>query len=552
MRVRYIFSVLFIVAGLVLGGLGVLQKTLWAPSENITASTTLEDPGPLLVVDPGVLNLYDTPAKLTIEGEGDLVMVEQSKEFVDAWVGDTTHTNISGLSGEGALAAERTDGEQATAPNPATGDTWNSVTTGEGTLELTWDEDPGRTTFLVASDGTQPAATDVTVEWPNHAETPWALPLIIGGAVLVVIGIVLAVTRWRRGRKDRARREARVERRKKLVETGAAFAVVPAIALAGCAPSPELPTPQPAAAPSTAPASVTDEQITKILEDTAKVVADADGKTDAKALEPRAAGAFATQRNLAYEVKKKSEDFTLPPAVADQEVLVNWTTQTDTWPRITSVVASDEEIGQTQYLVFSQEDVRAPYKLVAQTTLVPGVEFPSVADARAGALPVAGDSEDFVLKPQDITGRYADVLTHGDRSKFAGDFSVDALRLRLAGEQKNLTDSLASGNATVEFSYSADSNELVVQQTADGAAIVTGVVGGTTTMTPEKEDDRVGKLSLTSPISDIVGETETEQSVESTRQMQVTFFVPKADAAEDARAVELIGVTDTMSGAELK
>ncbi|GAA2012201.1 hypothetical protein GCM10009755_24550 [Brevibacterium samyangense] len=552
MRVRYIFSVLFIVAGLVLGGLGVLQKTLWAPSENITASTTLEDPGPLLVVDPGVLNLYDTPAKLTIEGEGDLVMVEQSKEFVDAWVGDTTHTNITGLSGEGALAAERTDGEQATAPNPATGDTWNSVTTGEGTLELTWDEDPGRTTFLVASDGTQPAATDVTVEWPNHAETPWALPLIIGGAVLVVIGIVLAVTRWRRGRKDRARREARVERRKKLVETGAAFAVVPAIALAGCAPSPELPTPQPAAAPSTAPASVTDEQITKILEDTAKVVADADGKTDAKALEPRAAGAFATQRNLAYEVKKKSEDFTLPPAVADQEVLVNWTTQTDTWPRITSVVASDEEIGQTQYLVFSQEDVRAPYKLVAQTTLVPGVEFPSVADARAGALPVAGDSEDFVLKPQDITGRYADVLTHGDQSKFAGDFSVDALRLRLAGEQKNLTDSLASGNATVEFSYSADSNALVVQQTADGAAIVTGVVGGTTTMTPEKEDDRVGKLSLTSPISDIVGETETEQSVESTRQMQVTFFVPKADAAEDARAVELIGVTDTMSGAELK
>ncbi|WP_344310102.1 hypothetical protein [Brevibacterium samyangense] len=549
---RYIFSVLFIVAGLVLGGLGVLQKTLWAPSENITASTTLEDPGPLLVVDPGVLNLYDTPAKLTIEGEGDLVMVEQSKEFVDAWVGDTTHTNITGLSGEGALAAERTDGEQATAPNPATGDTWNSVTTGEGTLELTWDEDPGRTTFLVASDGTQPAATDVTVEWPNHAETPWALPLIIGGAVLVVIGIVLAVTRWRRGRKDRARREARVERRKKLVETGAAFAVVPAIALAGCAPSPELPTPQPAAAPSTAPASVTDEQITKILEDTAKVVADADGKTDAKALEPRAAGAFATQRNLAYEVKKKSEDFTLPPAVADQEVLVNWTTQTDTWPRITSVVASDEEIGQTQYLVFSQEDVRAPYKLVAQTTLVPGVEFPSVADARAGALPVAGDSEDFVLKPQDITGRYADVLTHGDQSKFAGDFSVDALRLRLAGEQKNLTDSLASGNATVEFSYSADSNALVVQQTADGAAIVTGVVGGTTTMTPEKEDDRVGKLSLTSPISDIVGETETEQSVESTRQMQVTFFVPKADAAEDARAVELIGVTDTMSGAELK
>lgn len=552
MRVRYIFSVLFIVAGLVLGGLGVLQKTLWAPSENITASTTLEDPGPLLVVDPGVLNLYDTPAKLTIEGEGDLVMVEQSKEFVDAWVGDTTHTNISGLSGEGALAAERTDGEQATAPNPATGDTWNSVTTGEGTLELTWDEDPGRTTFLVASDGTQPAATDVTVEWPNHAETPWALPLIIGGAVLVVIGIVLAVTRWRRGRKDRARREARVERRKKLVETGAAFAVVPAIALAGCAPSPELPTPQPAAAPSTAPASVTDDQITKILEDTAKVVADADGKTDAKVLEPRAAGAFATQRNLAYEVKKKSEDFTLPPAVADQEVLVNWTTQTDTWPRITSVVASDEEIGQTQYLVFSQEDVRAPYKLVAQTTLVPGVEFPSVADARAGALPVAGDSEDFVLKPQDITGRYADVLTHGDQSKFAGDFSVDALRLRLAGEQKNLTDSLASGNATAEFSYSADSNALVVQQTADGAAIVTGVVNGTTTMTPEKEDDRVGKLSLTSPISDIVGETETEQSVESTRQMQVTFFVPKADAAEDARAVELIGVTDTMSGAELK
>ncbi len=64
---RYTLAVILMVVGVVVSGLGLLQKTLWAPDDTITATTQIEGSAPAVIVDPGMLNLYDTPAKLTAE-----------------------------------------------------------------------------------------------------------------------------------------------------------------------------------------------------------------------------------------------------------------------------------------------------------------------------------------------------------------------------------------------------------------------------------------------------------------------------------------------------
>ena len=54
---RYVLPAVIIVIGLITGTFGVLQKTVWAPDDTRTASVQLDGPGPVAVVEPGVLNL---------------------------------------------------------------------------------------------------------------------------------------------------------------------------------------------------------------------------------------------------------------------------------------------------------------------------------------------------------------------------------------------------------------------------------------------------------------------------------------------------------------
>jgi hypothetical protein len=544
--VRYVVAGLLITLGVIVGAVGILQKTLWSPDDQITATVTLDDPGPLVVVEPGVLNLYQTPATLTVTGEGELSISQASKENIDAWVGETAHTSITGLADESTLAVEKTDGEPQ-APDPAGGDLFEGQVTGQGEAALEWDSEATRSTFLIASDGQAPAASTVEISWPNSAGTPWAVPLMVIGGILVVLGGLLGYRDFRRSRDDRQRRAARQARRRKLAETGAAFAIVPVVALAGCG-GPDLPTAQPSDPPESAPPVVSESQLERIVEEISTAVAAADEETDAKGLEARAAGPFLSQRQGAYEVKQADDEHTLPPAVAAESLQLNFVSATDQWPRVTTAVTSDSEAGQTQLLVLSQQDPRADYKLWAQTVLMPGAEIPEVPDARQGAPLLAPDQEGLLKTPQDAVKQYADVLQHGADSRFADSFTDDPFRKRTAEAQQRQRDALAEGNAEVEFAYSAEGNELVAQQTADGGAVVTGLINVTTTISPESVDGRTGTLKIPRPQSRVVDKSETSQKLVTRNQQVVSFTVPPGSEGQ----VALIGATDVITGAELE
>lgn len=587
---RYVLPAVIIVIGLITGMFGVLQKTVWAPDDTRTASVQLDDPGPVVVIEPGVLNLYDTPATLTAtapETDQEITISRTTKEDADAWVGSSDVTRIVGLADETALEARTTTGgegaqdaeapaddatdapadadeaaddaeaeedadadvdpaELATVPTPGDADLWETTETGEGTVTWEFDEDAGRTAFVIGTDGEMPAAADISVTWPNDSSTPWALPLLIAGGVIVLVGAGVGVLSYRGAKREADRRRARQERRRKLAETGAAFAIVPIIALAGCA-APELPEPDPEPAPTEAGPAVTDDQMGTILDRIRDTVSTADEELDADALEARGSGPFLAQRTAAYDVKEAAEDFTLPPAIAAGDVLVNHTAATDMWPRATSVIVQDEESENAQLLILAQSDARSDYTVWSQTVLQPGAEIPEVADPREGSELIEPEAEGYRLAPNEIAKAYADVLKKGEDSDSADAFEEDAFATQVRSNQSEQREALSSGGAEVSFAYKGDDSQLTAMAAADGSAIVTGVIEAESTITPDSTESTTGSLTIPEPASDVIGESSTSDDLRQTSTVVVTWVVPSGE--DDP--IRMVGVNEVFTGAEL-
>ena len=538
---RYTLAVILMVVGVVVGGLGILQKTLWAPDDQITATAEIDAEAPAVVVDPGMLNLYETPASLEVEGSGELTIAQAPIENVEAWVGDSASARVTGLASEGGLTVKSQDGK-GEVPNPAGADLWTSEVTETDKVSLDWTDDANRTGFLIAGSGEPGDVKTVTISWPNHAETPWALPLMIIGGALFIGGFVVLFFNRNTAKKEQNRRKARQERRRKLAEYGTAFAIVPVLALSACGPE-ELPKPEPSEAPSSAAAGVNGDQAKQILDSVAGDIKSADKETDTSELKKRATGPALQQREDSYAVKKKVEKHKLPPAVANEEVVVNYTAATDTWPRMTSLITSAGD--DTQLLVLTQEDPRADYKLWSQTELVPGTELPEIPDARQGSALLDPKTKDFVVTPEKAVSDYAKALGSGEDSKEAKKFEASDFSKSIWKNQKAQKQSAQDGKAEVEYKYTPG-KEIVAQGTAGDAAVVTGVIEAESTISPESVDGRTGTLTLSTPQKELTGSDSTQKSVTTKTTQVLTFLVPK-----DGK-VRLIGGLETLSGAELK
>lgn len=541
---RLAFGVITAVVGALLAVLGTLQLTLWAPEENVVVTA---NPGeaPLVVIQPGVLNLYDTPAELTVQGEGEITIAQASKEHVDAWVGDTAHASVPGLAGETQLRVDQVEGEAETAPNPAGADLWTSEVVGEGTAELRWDAEPGRTAFLIATDGENPAAQSITIAWPNDEGTPWAIPLIVIGGLIFLASGWFFYTYLRRAREAARRRAERQQRRRRLAETGTALMVVGAFALAGCGGEPELPVPLPEPEPTEAQPALSPEQTERILAAIAEDVARADEELDAGALDARVSGPARAVREAAYQARETTEEVSLPPAVAADEVAINHVTATDSWPRVTTLVTNSEDPAQTQYLNLIQETPRDNYRLWSQTVLFGGATVPQTQDPAIGAPLLAADQPGLVQTPEEAARNYAAALGDEEAEEAQG-FEEDDFRNAVLSNSAETAEALQEGNADFSRSYEAQEGDLVATGTLDGGALVTAYLTSTTRLSPEEEDGRTGSLTLGSPISDLLGEDEVSSPVETTTGVTVTFLVPPA-GSEDR--ISVLGATEVLTGA---
>lgn len=198
---RFKTAVALVLLGLLTLLAGIGQKTFWAPAETVTATAPSgATAAPLTVFDEKLRTMRDGTVTINVKGEGSFMLAAGRPDDVEAWVGKTAHNTVSGVSEDGkALQLTHADGEAA-APSPAGSDLWVSTENASGELEYNWTPPAdGDWSLLLATDGTKPAPSSITMTFPNDTSTPWAIPLMVLGGLLILAGAVLLVLKPKSG-----------------------------------------------------------------------------------------------------------------------------------------------------------------------------------------------------------------------------------------------------------------------------------------------------------------------------------------------------------------
>jgi hypothetical protein len=209
---RRIIAYVLVALGVVVIAVAIASATVWKSSDSVTA--TLESGEVALVVtDPGVLDMVADQVTVTATApEGSPVTLAIGRDTdVAGWVGDAAHVQVTGLGSWTSLSSEDVDGA-AEAPSPAGSDMWVVEETGTGEVTLSWTQTDGRWSLLAATDGTAPAPT-ITLTWPQDVRTPFLVPGLVLGGILLVAGLAMIVLRTLEKR-ETARKEASREARR--------------------------------------------------------------------------------------------------------------------------------------------------------------------------------------------------------------------------------------------------------------------------------------------------------------------------------------------------
>ncbi|MDP9883652.1 hypothetical protein J2W21_001146 [Sinomonas atrocyanea] len=594
--------------GLVALVAGIGQLSWWAPADQVTATVPAGTPAsPLTVIDAKLKDLRGGEATLTVHGNGNYVLAAARPDDMAAWVGKAAHTTIDGASDDGkVLKATHTDGE-ATSPNPAGADLFATAQNANGTLEYHWDlPDSGDWQLLLASDGKAPAPQDVTITWPSHASMPWAVPLIVIGALLILAAAALVFLGRLRGGSSRpggkgpgaggpdagkpdaggpdaegrdrrpapagdvsgpattaippvpgqapgtapgkAERAAdrggvsaasRGARRAPAARASAALAVV--LGVGGLAAVPA----QAATAPAPSPAEsgtrvVVEDQLTRILDQTANAVQAGDDAKDAGKLGARVDGSALLARQQNYKVRAAVSSAPAIAPVRSSKLLTTVVTTQRSWPR--TIVAVTQGQGNTtpQLLTLRQASARENYKLIEAAPLLPGATFPGTP--KSGAEQIAlDDKAGLAVSPKDAIAGVADRLSNAN-SAWKGRIPDNAYIKDTFGYQSDIAK---AADATFTFKHTPVGNEATAFRAADGGAIVIAPLDFTVEGTPKASGD---KVTLQDDAAALAGGKEATKKATLTFRESVMLYLPKDGGPQQ---VTLIGATRNLSGASV-
>lgn len=560
--------------------LGIGQLTWWAPPETVTVSVPAEAPGgPVTVIDAGAKESGAEDIDITVESEGTFTLAVGRASDVDAWVADAAHLTVTGV-GEDELLTEFAEGEQ-TVPDPSGADLWTSEETAEGTLTHRWlDPGEGEWSILIAADGETPAPTSVSITSPNDTATPWAVPLIILGALLLVLGIALGFIKPRRTQREPAtvgsRAHARRQNRRRgpgstftahPVRPWAALGLATVFGLSGAAgghasetgpaqPS-ESASPTESAGPSepAAPADgeasaqypvILESQLDRILAAVTTTVTEADAAADATLLEPRVAGAAAALRSANYSVRSQADDVPAPTPIAADPVLTSMIPTGNEWPRTVVALTQGESNPVPQALVLVQEDPRSNYRLTSSIQMLPGTTFPTAGSPDGlQEVPVDG-GEDLVASPEDAVAAIADYLTSPDGGN-AATFEPNSFADAITSFQSDVVADADNDSAEITFTHEPVAEYTRAITTGDGGAMVFGYLDHTYSSVPEGPGD---SIALEGTVYEgLTGEESTEEGIDVRYGEAVMMYVP---AAGSDQKITVIGAAQQLLSAELR
>ncbi|PPF68350.1 hypothetical protein C5C18_07815 [Rathayibacter tritici] len=579
---RFVFAIIATVIAAAMIVLGIGQRTVWAPPESLTAQTSLDSSAPYAVIDGSTLGANPGRQTITIEGSGDLVVAYAPTSDVLGWVGRSSYDAVGYEPVGDTLTAEEETGQRvrlasdvetadAAVVDPRGSDLWLEQFEGSGSVTVALDV-PEDVSILIASDGTAPAADSVRVTWPVDTSTPLAGPLLLGGAVFLLLGLILYIWAFvhlrrqhgprRKGPQGRIPRGARRPRPRAGSQASVASPtptrrraalVLPvvlgsAVLLSGCssdywpdlaAGASEAPTVTATATAGAEPVSaaptpvVTTQQAEAIVAAVADVASRADAARDASILAERFQGEALTERTTNYEVTAKGGTIDPPQTIPASPVSLVLPQDTESWPRlVTAVVQNSADSTQAPIaLMLSQASPRVGYKVDYAISLEANARIPDVAPVTVGTSIVAPDSRLMKLAPQTVGSAYADVLANGDASQYAGLFVADGdtLRGQVGVEKKNADRQALPDTASIEFSNAAGTSPTIALATNNSGALVAASIAETSTVRPTAEGSTV---STSGASQTLLGTDKSTTGIQTTYGYQLLFYVPPVGSEE--------------------
>ena len=585
---RFVSAILAFVLAALMIGFGIAQRTVFLEPASTSLSATVEDGSTFAVIDGSALGAFAGSQTVTVSGADTVFVAYGRTADVKAWIGadnyadvafdpDEEALNVATVTGEAAVVAPVDGAESVPLPtDPAGSDLWLEEFSAEGSLTKTMNV-PDGISVLIASDGTLPAPTDITVAWPSDNATPWAGPLIVGGALVALIGFViylLGLIHLRRSRRPRRNvpRGPRMPRlpkvpRPKAIKaseiTGSRRAIgksmiavpvvlVSGLVLSGCSPefwpspAPEASgtataTPVPSAegteepvVDTTAAPAVTVPQLERIVGDVVTLTGAADASLDADSISTRFTGPALEQRLANYKVRTADPESAATTALPDAPLRLTLPQQTDSWPRevMTVLQSEDEATVPTMALVLTQASPRENYLVEYAIQLRASAKVPGVAPATIGAVAVTPDNKFMSMAPEAVGPAYADILLNGEASPAYSLFEAegDTARVQLGVQSKQDKEAALEETATIEFSNAVGSGDVVALATNDSGSIVAVSVNETTTVTSVNGK---AEIEVTSgPSRALSGIDKTTKGIESTWGEQYLFHVPAAGSNE--------------------
>ncbi len=549
--------------------LGLAQRTIWAPPAVFAINLVGQESQPYLIIPADALAMMPGEVTISASGSGQVFMAAGKDVDVLAWVGQTSHSIIESSKENQTLKVIESPGT-GDFISPVGSDLWVSEFSGEAAGELVVPEGQNLS-VLVASDGLTPAPERVRVSWPTENSTTVSDIFLSVGLGLLVIAIffnVLALGKMIRNRGPRRKlpkapqgprykpknkgydlpRRGRRSASNKIALVPVSIGLV--LALSGCqmAEAPQsTPTPSESATVSIVDEiqpALNEEQVTRILADIQKVVAEADASGETSLLQTRLEGPALAFREVNYLLRSKSPDVPPLAPISTAVVSITMISKTEEWPRSLLVVTQDgEDLPQT--LVIQQLSPREPYKLIYNVALLPGVEFPDVAAANAGAIPVEVDSLFLKISPINLAPAYGNLIDNGPSSEFYSlfDLTTDKFYEQIAQTQADQIENL--DQATTVFSHELGDANVVSLTTSDSGAIVALMMVDTWEIKPTSRNSAVTVSGDEQLLLGLEGST---RGVSTRYGNMLLFYVP-LDSSD--QKIRLLGATQSLLSIEV-
>ncbi|PJJ63568.1 hypothetical protein [Compostimonas suwonensis] len=616
--------VLAIVAFVVAAGmivLGIAQRTVLLAPDTISLVAPVDSELPFTVIEGEALNAKPEGQTLSVKGSADIFVAYGRTADVTSWLGDQTYNVVSYdhdtdefvstvVTGEPAPIVTPSDDAATDAttppaavtpkpavvgPDPAGSDLWLQEYSGANAIIAPMNV-PRDVSVIVASDGTAPAPDKLAVSWPLDNSTPWAGPLIVGGSVLLLLGILLYLWAFIHLRRSQGPRRKSITKGPKMPKPPKAIrykptkksaitstprgrrstrrsliAVVPAVlvgslALSGCSADfwPDFQAPASSSTPTPTPGStelpateledvippvVTVPQLEKIVKDVSAIATNGDSSLNPDTAAVRFAGPALDLRKANYAIRGAIPDFAQPTPVPAGPLSLTLPVAIESWPRTVMTVTqnADTTLPPTA-LVLTQATPRDNYKVQYAITLEADATIPDVAPASIGAPLVAPDVKLLVLPPEQLAAAYGDILNLGEASQYYDLFDADgdSLREQVGLDAKNAKKASLPSTASIEFTNAPGTGPTLALGTNDSGAIVAVNLTETEVVKPVAEGATVSPENAAKALSGVTASTKGVQSVYGD---QLLFYVPAAGSNEK---IKLLGFsTGLTSSSEL-